>query len=121
METTTVFELTARLVISVIAIFYMVKSYRKEQRVGVLEFQLKCESASNEELKEQITALGKNLDASKQNEVELKTELLELKDKCYIRKGRAFIPYRKYIAQELAAMPEDLKGYYEFEKKNKEK
>lgn len=121
METTTVFELIARLVISVIAIFYMVKSYRKEQRVGVLEFQLKCESASNEALREHIAALGKNLDTSEQNEAELKTELLELKNKCYIRKGKAFLPYRKYIAQELAAMPEDLTGYYEFTEQNKKK
>ena len=115
------------LTISIIIILLILTSF-------ILTIKVINQYKVNRELRDDIYFLNSQLNANQrganemmdkfvefnENETKLKTELLELKDKCYIRKGRAFIPYRKYIAQELAAMGHDLKGCYEFTKQNKQ-
>jgi len=115
METTTIL----RLLPSLALLFFAVWSYRQSRVIYDLEQEnRRLRRANAENAVERFKIEGTLLKERKKLESK-ELELLSLKDKCYIRKGRAFVKYRDYIATEVLDSAVDLTAYYKLTKKNK--
>lgn len=115
METTTI--LTALVCLALL--FFAARSYRQSRVIYDLELENErlerfyhLSTCERERLEHGIDSELKNLESKS-------LELLALKDQCYMRKGRAFVKYRDYIATEVLDAAVDFKAYYKLTKKNK--
>lgn len=115
METTTILFV----VLIVFVIYLSLKSFKRKAEIDKLLIDKEVLQKSVDiQIENKLSAL-KALSLERKN-LESKTlELLALKDQCYMRKGRAFVKYRDYIATEVLDAAVDFKAYYKLTKKNK--
>lgn len=99
------------------AVYFAAESFKKESEIGRLRFENERLQKTNAWIADTRNELLELLQKERKKLESKELELLSLKDKCYMRKGRAFVKYRDYIASEVLDSAVDLTAYYKLTKK----